>query len=121
MIKSIAFDMMGVIFEEAHIITNKLFPMLPEPKDYSLIKSEYKKYMVGINNHYTFWRNIKQSSKIEHKFLNSLKLDKDLLKITRYLKPKYALGIISEHSIYWSNYLIKKYDLDKIFYPIIIS
>ncbi len=123
MIKIVAFDLMGVIFDESHIISNLLFPMLPEPKDYNFVKEKYNLYTEGKISNEEFWTNILKNDykKFEKYYLDSLKLDVNYDKIISYLKRKYKLGIISDLPKEWGDYLIKKFELDKIFDPITIS
>ena len=122
MIKWVAFDLMGVIFSESHLVSNLLFPMLPEPKDYSFVKERYTLYTKGKISNKEFWRSMLKNDykSFERKYLDSLKLDKDYGKIISYLKQKYRLGIISNIAVEWGDYLTRKFGLN-IFYPIVIS
>ena len=123
-IKMVAFDLMGVLFTEPHIISNLLFPMLPEPKDYFLVKEQYNLYVVGRISHEEFWKGVLRKKDyviFEKEYLNLLKLDEDFDDVIGYLKQKYKLGIISNLPHEWGEYLIKKHRLDQTFNPIIIS
>ncbi len=124
MIKLIAFDLMGVIFTEPHIISNLLYSLLPEPKDYAFIKEKYSLYTKGKISNQEFWKSVYKGynyEDFEKTYLDKIKIDKDYKEIINYLKQKYELGIISNLPKEWGEYLIKKYELDKVFNPIVIS
>jgi len=123
MIKVVGFDLMGAIFSEPHIVSNLLFPMLPEPKNYILVKERYNLYTEGKISNEEFWTSIiKNDYKMfEKNYLDSFNLDKNYSIVITYLKQKYRLGIISNLPIEWGDYLIKKFKFDRIFDPIIIS
>ncbi len=109
---------MGVVFKEPHIITNLLYPMLPEPKDYNFTKKKYVEFVEkGAITRKDFWNalGIKNWKSFENKYLENFEIDPDFFKVADYLKRKYQLAVLSDLAVTWGNFLIKKYKLDKIF------
>ena len=91
----VVFDLAGVIFTEPHIITNLLYPMLPQPKNYSRIKERYEKYKDGKITNKEFWNGVKNYKMYEKSFLEKFKLDLYFFSVVNYLKEKYKLAILS--------------------------
>jgi putative hydrolase of the HAD superfamily len=119
----IVFDLMGALFTEGHIISKMLLPLLTKKKikiDYKKLKESYIEYTLGKITQKEFWKIIPQ--KFEKEFLDSMKLDKDVLRVIEYLKKRgYLLGILSNIPKEWGNYLIVKFGLNKYFSTIIFS
>ncbi len=122
MIMIVAFDTMGVLFPEAHMVRNGLMKVLPN-RDYSTVKHFYNLYTLGRISREEFWSrlNIKDFEKVERKFLNLFDIDKDVFDVLRYLKQKYRLGIITNHTTEWFEYLDKKFGFSKFFSFVVIS
>jgi FMN phosphatase YigB (HAD superfamily) len=126
MIKAIAFDLMGVIFKEAHIVRNILYPMLADKYQYDFVKDKYIKYNKGEISNKEFWKfffldDFQKAKKFEKKYLDAFKLDDNFFEIIDYLKVNYSLGVISNLPKEWGDYLIYKHNLTRFFNPIIIS
>jgi len=118
----VAFDIMGVLFPEAHIVRNGLMKVLPN-RDYSTVKHFYNLYTLGRISREEFWSglNIKDFEKVERKFLDLFDIDKDIFDVLEYLNRKYRLGIITNHTTEWFEYLDKKFGFSKFFSVVIIS
>ena len=117
----VVFDLAGVIFTEPHIITNLLYPMLPQPKNYSRIKERYEKYKDGKITNKEFWNGVKNYKVYEKSFLEKFKLDLYFFSVVNYLKEKYRLAILSNLPLEWAEYLIHKFNLNAYFNPIVVS
>jgi len=115
----IAFDLMGVIFTESHIIKNGLFLLLPEPKDYRQVKAVYNLYNLGLITREEFWK--KLGCDLEREFLESLKLDPEARDVLSYLKNRYRLAVLSNLPADWARWLLRHHQLEDFFSPIIIS
>ena len=128
-IKHIAFDLMGVIIEEPHIITNVLFPELKSKGyecDYKRIKELYKLYSIGAITKEEFWNKLKikvsVGENIEKEAFSKLRIDKDFNTTIQELKRRgYEIGILTDMPKEWALFFIDKYDLKEHFNPIIIS
>ncbi|MCD6381560.1 MAG: HAD family hydrolase [Candidatus Aenigmarchaeota archaeon] len=118
----IAFDIMGVLFPESHMVRNGLMKVLPN-HDYSAVKHFYNLYTIGQISRKEFWSklNVRNFKEIEEKFLDLFSIDKDIFNVLEYLKQKYKLGIITNHTTEWFEYLDKKFGFKKFFSIIIIS
>jgi len=121
--KIVIFDLMGTIFKESHIIKNLFYPIAKKRRiitDYNQLKGIYSKYCLGEISQKSFWKIIPRD--IEKEFLDSIKLNKNILKISGWLKNKgYLLGILSNMPKEWGGYLVEKFKLDKYFSPIVFS
>lgn len=119
--KTIIFDLMGVIFKQGNILKNILIPVLRPNKSYGEVKAKYDKYKIGVISKEEFWEGI--SSNIdadEKKYLEAFELA-DNFDIVHELKKKYKVAILSDVPKEWGFYLVKKFKLNKIFNPIIMS
>ncbi|MCK4968364.1 MAG: HAD-IA family hydrolase [Candidatus Aenigmarchaeota archaeon] len=120
--KIIVFDLMGTIFSEGHIIKKILHPFLIKRGykiSYKKIKELYVKYTIGKISNKQFRKIVPKE--IEEEFLNLIKIDKSMLEIIKKLRKEYLLGILSNIPTFWGKYLLKKYNLNKYFNPIIFS
>jgi HAD superfamily hydrolase (TIGR01509 family) len=123
MIKIIAFDLMGVIFVESHIVKNLLIPLLGSSFKYEIVKKQYNLATEGKISDATFWESIDISNgeAVKKKYLNKFQLDPEFTTTIKSLKEKYQLGIISNISKDWWEYLDKRYKFSALFNPILIS
>jgi len=121
-VKVVAFETMGVIFPEAHMVKNGLMKVLPH-HDYRVVKHFYNLYTTGQLSRDEFWSklNVQNFEEIERRFLDLFDVDKEIFDVLNYLKQKYILGIITNHSKEWFDYLDKKFDFSNFFSVIIIS
>jgi putative hydrolase of the HAD superfamily len=121
--KIVVFDLMGTIFLEPHVIKNSLLPFLKKrgfKVSYLSLKKKYEKYSLGEINKKKFWGKI--SISLESEFLDTLKIDKRIFALCKLLKMRgYSFGILSNLPAPWAKYLVKKYNLDKTFHPIVVS
>lgn len=126
MIKVVAFDLMGVVFTEGHMIKNVLMPLLKEhgiktEKDY--VKAQYKLVTKSKIPDNMFWESIDVSDyhDLEKEFLDKFILDPDFKTTVAILSSDYRLGILSNLSIDWGKYLIDKFRFNDYFSLIITS
>lgn len=117
------FDLMGTLFYEGHVIKNRLYPLMlkhNKKADYAAIKKAYVDYSLGKISQRDFWNCV--PSNIEKEFLSMFRPDKSMMNIAYWLKQEgYALGILSNMPKEWGNYLIDKFKLNELFFPIIFS
>lgn len=121
--KNVACDLMGVIFEESHIISNILIPKFNLKIDKTYIKSQYNLLNVNKIQEQDFWINIgiKNTREGMKSFLDEMKLNQEFILQIQNLNKLYSFGILSNLPIEWKNYLEKKFNLTKLFCPRIYS
>lgn len=121
--KIVVFDMMGTIFKEGHIISKMLVPLLHEKeidKSYKEVKSAYVEYSKGEISQEEFRELVPKE--IEKEFLDSMEINKEVLKIIKNWKSReVALGILSNIPKPWGDYLVDKFNLDEYFSTIVFS
>jgi FMN phosphatase YigB (HAD superfamily) len=119
----LAFDLFGVIFPEGHMIRNVLHPMISDFCEYETIKKFYHPHARGDLKEEDFWKgiNISDYSHIRKKFLDSFVVDKEFESVKKRLEAKFQLGILSNLSKEWGDYILKKFKFHKTFKPIVIS
>ncbi len=118
----VVFDMIGVIFK-SEMMTNVLYAEIPHTVTKIRLKNVYHQFEIGKIDSKGFWEDIKikNHKKLEKVFLDSTKLNDNLIYITKILKKKYRLGILSNMPKEWGRYLVRKYKLNKIFDEVILS
>lgn len=122
-LKLIAFDLFGVVITDGHLVTNGLMPLLPAGISKAEVKPHYNAYTSGQIAESAFWQNIGLSvdSDIRHHFLNAFELDAELARVTRVLKSRYQLGILSNLGAEWGEMLERRFHFADTFAPRIIS
>lgn len=118
----VVFDMIGVIFR-SEMMTDVLYRIMPHAVTKKKLKALYHKFEIGKINSRTFWMGLKirNHKRIERGFLDRTVLDEDVFTVTKMLKNKYRLAILSNMPKEWGRHFVKKYDLDRIFDEIILS
>jgi len=120
--KIVVFDLMGTVFEEGHIISKLLHPLLIKRGyniSYKKLKEIYVKYTLGDIKNKEFWKIV--PSEIEKEFLDLIKLDRGLYGVFKKLRKKYLFGVLSNIPKPWGEYLLNKYKLKKFFDTITFS
>jgi len=121
MVKVIAFDLIGVLITQKHIIKNNLMKIVKH-RHYSEIKNKYNLLKAGKITEEQFWKvSYNKFKKLEKLFLDSLYIDPEYYEFVEPLKNKYKLAIISDLPKVWGEYLVRKYRFREIFDPILIS
>jgi len=121
MIELIAFDLIGVLITQKHIIRDNLMK-IEKHAHYSKIKENYKLLKVGKTTEEQFWKTSRSKfEKLEKLFLDSLHIDPEYYEYIKPLKEKYKLAIISDIPELWGKYLTKKYRFDETFNIILMS
>lgn len=123
MTKMIAFDLFGVVFTEGHMVSGTLMPLLPLGTEKKRVNEVYHQYTNGQIKEADFWRGIgvDDSPQLREMFLNSFELDQDLNSIIKILSPRYDVSILSNLAPDWADFLIKKFEFESIFKPIVVS
>jgi len=125
-IKCVVFDLMGVIFEEAHAVANLLIPFIERECGYTRrdeVRRRYREASLGLISARDFWVGISDDyPEIQKKYLDfCLKVDPDFIPTIETLKGKYLLAILSNDVGEWSKYLIDKHGYGKFFGETVIS
>ncbi|MBN1439353.1 MAG: HAD family hydrolase [Anaerolineales bacterium] len=118
----IVFDAMGVIFDEADDVSNRLVPFLRRrgcSADGETVHAAYRQASLGriapreLRNGFGLGR---EYPAVEREYLdNCLQLDPHLLETAEALAGKYSLAILSNDVAEWSAYLRKRHGLEKLF------
>lgn len=119
---------MGVIFKDGDDTNDLLVPYI-QRKDGDIsaerINELYLKASLGKISSFEFWDGLglgKEYPGIEKDYLdNYLKLDLEFKRTAENLKTRFKLGILSNDVKEWSEYLRKKYNLDRLFELVVIS
>lgn len=122
-IRLIAFDLFGVIFTEGHLVSNVLMKLLPAGMDQSRVKSAYEYFNTAQINEQQFWQllDVSNAEKIRHTFLQSFKVDTDLLAVIDSLQTTYRFAIVSNLPPDWADELTSIHRLEKNFSPLVFS
>lgn len=123
-INNIVFDIYGVLVTKGHNIRDILFPLFKNHKTHRYTRIVYEQYAVSNISRGDFWRKIGLSDyqKIENKFLQAHKIDKNLFSLLPiFKKNKIKLFILSNIPKEWSVYLTKKYHLTNFFLTSVYS
>ena len=118
--KTIIFDVMGVIFTEGDDVENLLVPFIKKFKPHiskELIKRHYLKASLGELKAEGFWQELgftpKEAEELEFRYLEkSFTLDPDFMVCARELSTHYQLAVLSNDILKWHLHLRKKYGLD---------
>lgn len=118
--KMIVFDLMGVIFRQAHSIKDVFHPLVEDKVGYKKLKEVYKIYSLGEISQEEFWNFV--GEKKEKEGLDKIKKEDDILGVLKYLKGKdYKLGVLSNIPGPWGRYLLQKNKIKKYFDVIVLS
>lgn len=122
-IRNIAFDLMGVLITEGHLLRNNLMLKLPKESKYEEIRANYELLATGKLSESSFWEKIYPNMPMgfQDEFVNSFLLEKDSKSVLEELSLDYSLGILSDNVVRWSNFFLKKYDLCDFFDFVVIS
>ncbi len=104
-----AFDLMGVLIEERHIIRRGLVPFLISlgvDVKYSEIKRLYSDYVVGKISEHEFHAVVPPY--VEREFLDSLKINHGAKKVLEALGKEHRIGTITNLPGPWARYLIDR-------------
>lgn len=122
----IIFDLMGVVFKEAHIIKDSLYPILREcnePVSYEKVKEEYIKLGVGKVSEVEFWKAIDVQQSMPRKiFLEKLResFDDDFMGLLSTFLGK-TIGVLSNNAAEWAEYLLHNTGLENQIHIKLIS
>jgi len=127
-IKWVIFDAMGVIFEVADDVSNLLVPFL-RSKNYNkpvrFIAKEYIRAILGQITSLEFWTALgynKEYPKIEIEFLdNWYTLDPEFIEVAKQLTERYNFAMLSNDIKDWSNFLRRKFEINRFFDINVIS
>jgi FMN phosphatase YigB (HAD superfamily) len=124
----IVFDAMGVIFEEADDILNRLVPFLHRRGfvlDAENVHAVYRRASLGEISHREFWNSLGLGAEypaIENEYLDTcLNLDPLFLETAKLLSGRFSLAILSNDIAEWSAHLRHAHGLDRIFQTAVIS
>jgi len=118
---------MGVVFPNisggSKRNIKKLYDLVPDKSiSFEEFYNRYNKYKVGEITREIFWAGItKNIDDIEHLYLDSYILDKNLNNIVMPLKNKYRIVALTNHPSNWIWYLRQKHGLDTFFEEIFVS
>lgn len=119
----VVFDLMGTLFTEGHVIRGLLFPLARKgglKVSYERMKKLYVDYSLGKVSQSGFRKTV--PSTVEKEFLDSIAIDKDMVKTMEWLKGKgYLLGILSNIPSEWGDYILNKFGLHSDFSAIVFS
>jgi len=122
-INMISFDLFGVIVTEGHLISNVLMDLLPAGCERKKVKSFYEKYNLGVINEAQFWQalGITDYQQLRSTFLDSFRLDADLIMVVGQLKNNFQLSILSNLPPDWADELTTRFKFESLFNPVIFS
>jgi len=117
----IVFDFMGVVFTEGMVLSNLLVPMFRPPLSFEEIRGRYRHFVVGEIGSDEFWAGmVSDAQQAEQTYLDRFELA-DGFEIVFDLKPHYQLAVLSEVPGEWGDYLVRKFELDRIFDVMVLS
>jgi len=122
------FDMHGVIYPNiiggSRIIVKKLYDRIKEPKiGYEEFYLKYKKWTKGEISEDIFWDNVTDYNYEEclKEHLDTFKPDMNIVQIVEKIRNNYKTVILSNYTVSWADYLLKRDNLDKVFSQVYIS
>jgi putative hydrolase of the HAD superfamily len=124
----IVFDAMGVVFEEADDILNRLIPFLHH-RGFRLnpetVHANYRRASLGQISSREFWNSLGLGGEypaLEQEYLDTcLRLDPNFPETAELLAGKYSLALLSNDIAEWSAHVRRKHGLDRIFQTAVIS
>jgi putative hydrolase of the HAD superfamily len=121
--KNIAFDIFGVLITEGHVISGVLNSILPEEKRGKHVKEYYGQNSAGHISEEEFWKRIGVDDwkSFRVKYLDLFNLDPDYKNFINSLPISVSVGIISNVSQEWFDYLDLKFKFREDFEYITIS
>jgi putative hydrolase of the HAD superfamily len=122
-IRNIAFDLMGVIITEGHLLRNNLMQKLPAGSNYEEVRKHFDLMVTGKLSETSFWEKVYPGMPITfpQDFVDSFLLEKDTKTTLEILALDYSLGVLSDNVVRWGTGFLKKYDLSDFFDVIILS
>jgi len=118
--KTIVFDLMGVIFPEGHVIKKIFHPLLGG--DYANIKAAYNDYARGKIDNTEFLHRASIDKTQEARFLDAIKIDSEAISVLSELKRRgFGLVAFSHFPREWGEWLLHKFGLDKLFDAVFLS
>lgn len=118
--KTIIFDLMGVIFPEGHVIKKIFHPLLGG--DYANIKAAYNEYARGKIGNAEFLQRTGIDKTQEARFLDAIRIDAEAVTVLPELKRRgFGLVAFSHFPKEWGEWLLHKFGLDKLFDAVLLS
>lgn len=112
---------MGVIFREGMVLTNLLIPMFRPPLPVAAIRKRYHRFVRGEIPAERFWQGmVPDEQRAQQAYLERFELN-DGFEIVYELRNHYTLAVLSEVPVEWGDYLVKKFQLDRIFDVMVLS
>ena len=122
--KAVVLDMYGVIVKQTGDdfvpYVQQTFPHLSAEEIYA----PWFRANIGEISSLEVWKSIGfrgDLDRLEEEYLNTIELSDGFMDFIQRVRQEYKLAIISNDSSRWSNYLRKKFDIDKCFDVISIS
>ena len=121
--KTIVFDMYGVIIKDPHgglmPYINRVFPGLDEQNVYSLWAAAASGEMPSP----AFWRRIgdENPAKTEREYLDGVEIDEMFVPAAETLRKNFRLALLSNDISEWNRFLRGKFDLDRFFEAVVVS
>jgi len=117
----IIFDFMGVVFTEGMVLSNLLVPMFRPPLSFQEIRGRYRRFVVGDIGSDAFWRGmVPDGPRAERAYLDRFELAEGF-EVVLDLKRSHTLAVLSEVPAAWGDYLVRKFELDRIFDVMVLS
>ena len=117
----IIFDFMGVVFKEGMVLSNLLIPMFRPSVPREEIRRRYRDFVVGEIGPDEFWAGmVSDAQQAEKAYLDRFEIA-DGFEIVFDLKPRYQLAVLSEVPAPWADYLVRKFELDRVFEVMVLS
>jgi FMN phosphatase YigB (HAD superfamily) len=117
----IVFDFMGVVFKEGRVLSNLLVPMFRPSLPHEEIRKRYRGFVIGEIGSDEFWAGmVSDARQAEKTYLDRFKLA-DGFEVVFDLKQRYQLAVLSEVPAEWGDYLVRKFELDRVFDVMVLS
>lgn len=124
--KIVVFDLMGTLFEEAHIVGRVLVPFLKErgyQVDYREAREQYIKYSAGEISEEEFWNSldIEEFKDTQRDYLDRITLKEGAVDTVEEVRGDYRTAVLSNVPSEWGHCLLEKNDLKKQFSVVVLS
>ena len=118
---AVVFDFMGVVFKEGMVLSNLLVPMFRPSIPHKEIRRRYRDFVIGAIGSDEFWAGmVSDVRQAEKAYLDRFELA-DGFEIVFDLKQRYQLAVLSEIPAEWGNYLVRKFELERVFDIMVLS
>jgi HAD superfamily hydrolase (TIGR01549 family) len=118
---AVVFDFMGVVFKEGMVLSNLLVPMFRPSIPHKEIRRRYRDFVIGEIGSDEFWAGmVSDKRQAEKEYLDRFELA-DGFEVIFDLKQRYQLAVLSEVPAEWGDYLVRKFELDRVFDVIVLS